>query len=286
MPKFIPDAAHPPDICVPNCDSHLRCPPNFFCYKKNSGPANPPICIPGLLGFVCGSDVDCLMGRCQTDNDPPDHGLSLCTIPCARDSDCDIYDSQQGRFVCSQDGRCVTPEAYRGASCNTTDDCSRDIGTVCVWPPSSPPTPNNPRNQGTCLRPCDPTTFSCTARGGIGHTCLPFVGKDLAKALVCYPGYFGYPCFTSTACAVEELKCIGMDLSDMNDPKPGICTITGCAVDNDCRTNRWTEGNAYCVAGVCSPLIADGESCDLDAHCASGTCATGVCAAALQSGGP
>jgi hypothetical protein len=265
LPNFIPKAANPPDICVPYCDSNDQCPPNFFCYRKNSGPANPPICIPGLLGFVCSSDVDCLMGKCVNDNDPdPAHGLNLCTIPCGRDEDCEIYDSQQGRFVCSKDGRCITPEAYRGASCNTTADCSRDIGTVCVWPPG---TKDTSKSQGTCLRPCD-ATLACEARGEIGHVCLPFVSKTIDTAPVCYPGYFGSPCSDSSQCAVPALLCVG------TDPRDRHCLVAGCSTDADCQSSPWTDGGSFCdqTSSYCVPLLKPGVTCDIDAHCASGIC--------------
>jgi hypothetical protein len=262
LPNFIPPVANPPDICVPNCDSHDQCPPNFFCYRKNSGPANPPICIPGLLGFVCSSDVDCMMGKCMSDDDPPGQGLNLCTIPCARDSDCTVYDSLQGRFVCSPDGHCITPEAYRGASCNVDDDCVRDVGTVCVWPPPGPT--DDPKNQGTCLRPCmgDPTSPTCEARGQIGHTCLPFVSKTTGTTAVCYPGYFGLPCADQSQCAVPELQCPG----GLN-----FCTRV-CANDGDCEGDRWTAGQSYCAGNFCAPLTADGKECQMDNECASKHC--------------
>jgi hypothetical protein len=270
LPNFIPPAANPPDICVPYCGSNDECPPNFFCYRKNSGPANPPICIPGLLGFVCSSDVDCLMGTCVNDNDPdPGHGLSLCTSSCGRDEDCEIYDSLQGRFVCSADNRCITPEAYRGASCNTTADCSRDIGTICVWPPG---TTDATSSQGTCLRPCN-ADRTCAPRGGIGQGCLPFVDATLAIRPVCYPGYFETPCRDQSACAVKELQCPG-ELS--------ICTIV-CTNDADCFGNRWTAGQAYCAGSFCVPLINDGAPCDLDSHCASGKCDPTGCHASVTS---
>ena len=41
-PSWSTAAAHPPDICVPNCDSQYRCPPNHFCFRKLSGTGSPP----------------------------------------------------------------------------------------------------------------------------------------------------------------------------------------------------------------------------------------------------
>jgi hypothetical protein len=274
LKTVIPKAANPPDICVPNCDSNLQCPPNHFCYRKISGPANPAVCIPGLLGFVCGSDVDCLVGKCRSDNagDPTQGpGLNLCTISCSRDDECQAFDSEQGRFVCAPDGRCVTPEAYRGATCNTTADCVRDPGTICVrFPPDTSSDPDT----GTCLRPCD-ADFTCPPRGEIGHACLPFPTDDNDMPTpVCFPGYFGSPCFDRSACAVPELQCAGADLSDPANPKPGACTIV-CTSDSDCQQNRWTAGSSYCgspALPVCLPLRDDGTACDADNQCSSKHC--------------
>ena len=152
--KLVTAAAHPPDICVPNCDAQDRCPPNHFCFSKLSGSGSPPICLPGLLGFLCESDIDCMVGKCISDNEP-DEGLrlNLCTVPCGNDDDCEKFDSDQGKFVCqltAPAASCATPDAYRGARCYDDADCTRDEGTSCVF--SSKPT--SPTDQGTCSRLC------------------------------------------------------------------------------------------------------------------------------------
>ncbi|MES1210620.1 MAG: hypothetical protein ABUS79_32180, partial [Pseudomonadota bacterium] len=134
LPLLVPASAHAPDICVPNCDAHGNCPPNHVCFQKISGPANPAICIPGLLGFICQTDIDCLVGTCQSDQDPsPEQGLKLCTIGCDRDDECSVFDSDQGTFFCAigvgaggKSGHCEMPNAYRGNSCHKDSDCTRD----------------------------------------------------------------------------------------------------------------------------------------------------------------
>jgi hypothetical protein len=266
LPKVIPAAANPPDICVPNCDSHGRCPPNHFCLSTISGPANPSVCIPGLLGFVCQTDVDCLLGTCKSDNDPdPDHGLKLCSTSCQNDDDCAIFDSLQGRFICSKEHRCITPDAYTGALCHSSADCVRDVGTVCA---------HQSATTATCLRPCSATN-PCKPRGGIGHTCFPLVGDDSKEALVCLPGLFPFPCFDDSQCAVSELACAGADLTDPKNPKPGNCTRL-CTTDGDCEKNKWTAGASYCGAPdvpVCLPLMKDAEPCVAAKQCESKTCA-------------
>jgi hypothetical protein len=267
LPKVIPPAGHPPDICVPKCDSQGRCPPNHFCLQTISGPANPAVCIPGLLGFVCQTDVDCLVGKCISDKDPDDtHGLRLCTLPCERDDDCAKWDGVQGKFICSQDHRCVTPDAYTGALCKTDADCVRDVGTICA---RQSPTDED----GTCLRPCA-ADQPCTPRGGIGHTCLPLVGADRKPVGVCLPGLFPYPCFGSAQCAVPDLACAGADLENKAGPVPGNCTRL-CTTDADCEGNKWTAGQSYCGAPatpVCLPLMADGAACESERQCASKVC--------------
>ena len=67
-----------PDICVPNCDGNLRCPPNFVCSRAVSGPAAPLVCIPGLPGSRCAGPQDCLVGDCED----TEAGFSVCTTPC------------------------------------------------------------------------------------------------------------------------------------------------------------------------------------------------------------
>jgi hypothetical protein len=264
----IPESADPPDICVPNCDSQLRCPPNHFCFQKISGPANPAVCIPGLLGFVCTSDVDCLMGKCVSDGDPsPDDGLKLCTTDCVTDEQCQAFDSQQGLFVCVA-GHCATPNAYRGASCDTDADCVRDKGTLCAR------FDDDFTQQGTCLRPCD-ANQTCAPRAGIGHACLPLVGQGGTMALACFPGFFGLPCLTSDAC-VGGMTCRGVDAAG---GKPGLCTAL-CATDADCFGNRFIGGQSYCAAPTapfCLPLQDDGSDCLDKKQCTSNVCTAGKC---------
>src|SRR4029079_366177 len=123
LPKLVAAAAHAPDICVPNCDSHGRCPPNHFCFRKLSGTGSRGICLPGLLGFLCESDIDCMVGTCVSDDEVEGLRLHVCSVPCGNDDDCDKYDSDQGKFVCQVNrGQCATPNAYRGASCYNDGD--------------------------------------------------------------------------------------------------------------------------------------------------------------------
>jgi hypothetical protein len=267
LKKVVPAAANPPDICVPKCDSKLQCPPNFFCLKdpKISGPANPGVCIPGLLGFKCLSDNDCLMGRCLPDGGdkliPGSPGLNLCTVDCESDADCEAYDSPQGLFFCNADHHCATPQAYLGASCNTQADCTRDPDTtVCVH--------LDPKDsQGTCIHPCG-AEGACPALGGVPHTCLGRVAGDPKNPGVCFPGRFGMPCADDASCT-PGLTCRAV--------APGaptkICT-TLCQNQPDCDGNRWVSGQGFCGGAVCLPYgsLPPGSPCGADAWCESASC--------------
>jgi hypothetical protein len=269
LPLLVPASANPPDICVPNCDSSQNCPPNHVCFQKISGPANPAICIPGLLGFICETDINCLVGSCLADDDPTAE-LNLCTIKCNSDADCAVFDSDQGTFGCiirsDGQGYCESPYSYRGNSCHTDDDCVRngirDTTTSCFF--TSPP--ESASDLGTCLRPCD--GGSCAPRAGIGQTCVPFSSPAGTPTDACFPGIFPLPCATTANC-VGDLTCRGANAATNT---LGNCT-TLCQTDADCDADRWTAGQAYCAsAGVCAPLVAGGSPCQSDDQCQTKVC--------------
>jgi hypothetical protein len=264
LKDVVPAAAHPPDICVPKCDSRLQCPPNFFCLKDDriSGPANPGVCIPGLLGFKCLSDTDCLVGRCLPDGGDKliagSPGLNVCTVDCDSDEDCKAFDSEQGQFFCNADHHCATPQAYQGATCNTQADCTRDPATtICV------PISDDPNDQGTCVHPCG-ADGACPALGGVPHTCI---GKSANSPGVCFPGTFSMPCASDDSC-VPGLTCRAVSASTK------VCS-TLCQTDKDCEANRWSAGQGFCGGTVCLPFgaLPDGAPCMKDSWCSSGACA-------------
>jgi len=101
------------------------------------------------------------------------------------------------------------------------------------------------------------------------------VGDDKKEVDVCFPGFFPYPCFDDSECAVPDLQCAGVDKSDPANPKPGNCTHL-CASDADCDNDVWTTGQSYCGAPdlpVCLPTNADATPCTADNQCQSKTCA-------------
>lgn len=264
----VPPSTNPPDICVPNCDSSLDCPPNFLCYRRVSTGATPKVCIPGLLGFTCLDDMDCMVGSCENTG----IGYKVCTTRCQTDQDCTQFDGIQGMFLCLKNaaqpddpGYCRTPNSFRGADCRQDDDChSRNPFEVC--------TRFNPTDMlGTCLLPC-PADRNCLPRSGIEHTCLDPGGGGTS---VCFPGYFGLPCLTDQNCIDNhdgDLSCLlGPDAKSM-------CTKT-CTMDTDCTSDRWMTGNSWCSSaiGTCLPLLENDSTCTRNAACKSGACAGDKC---------
>jgi len=251
--RVIGTAANPPDICVPNCDSHHRCPPNFLCYQGVSTSIAPNVCIPGILGFTCSNAVDCLLGDCVDTG----IGYHVCATACTTDDACKAFDGPQGTFQCAQgdtpaQGSCQTPDAYRGSICTADEQChARNPAENCFFldPTSS---------TGTCLLPCT-SDGSCPSRGGIGHVCLP------PPIGACFPGYQELPCL-STANCVGDLECL-----PIGDHQ--VCT-KACDTDADCSGDRWLSPS-FChpLAHACVKKLASGtKDCPGNGACQSGHC--------------
>ena len=164
----------------------------------------------------------------------------------------------------SGNGHCQMPNAYRGNSCHSDGDCTRDVNTTCYF--TSPPT--SPKDLGTCLRACDGNN-DCAPRAQVGQTCLPFYSASGTPVGGCFPGFFPYPCQTSANC-VGDLTCRGANLT-ATPPVLGHCT-TLCQTDEDCNADRWTAGQSFCAGGVCLPFLSNGAACAADTQCASKLC--------------
>jgi hypothetical protein len=263
LPKVVARSSSPPDICVPKCDAGLNCPPNHFCYRKVSGPEAPAVCIPGLLGFGCTSDNDCLMGMCLSAG-----GIGICTVACTSDVECARFSDARGPFVCANVAAdrpggpvlrfCMNPVSFGGSPCASETDC--DPGEVCTGeqPVLSPG--EQPRE---CRLPC---TFSaeCAPRYGIVHACV---------SGTCFPGRFYVPCQGDGDC-IPDMTCLeapAVDSGPSGAPRT-VCTYA-CVDDADCASHVLTERLARCEAGVCMRVRVEDTPCDRDDQCISGFCA-------------
>jgi hypothetical protein len=260
LPVRLPDSA-PLDICVPNCDSNLNCPPNYFCYRKVSGGGAEAVCIPGIMGFRCTSSMDCLLGECVDSGD----GFKLCAVPCQSHDDCLKFGATRGAFMCApaSDGKsyCQNPRAYAGSPCRPDrNDCRAH--EVC-----EPKSPFFEETMGIpeCRVRCGPD-LPCQNRGGVPHVCL-----DLGGAKGCYPGRLHIPCNQDTDC-IGNLKCLEVESPDHQDRVTTVRRCSApCTTDADCAANPYTD-ESYCRGGRCANKLHPGLLCESDAQCLQGRC--------------
>jgi hypothetical protein len=246
------------ELCVPRCDLHNACPPNFTCLQDASwAPGAPPLCFPGMLGTRCASADDCLMGECT------DVGVEfkVCTVGCATDDQCASFTTGTDVYTCAN-RHCLTVRPFGGSNCANDSDCipsQRCVGGALV----------GTLKHGECRVPCD-ANGSCPARGGIPHVCLGEHGEGL-----CYPSSFGTPCDTTADC-IANFQCLEAG-PDPRTPQAAyakrVCTIP-CTKDDDCDANLWTKKVGFCQAGICRVAGGDGVPCDRAKQCNSRRCDT------------
>jgi hypothetical protein len=248
------------DLCVPTCDLHNACPPNFTCLQDAKwAPGAPPICFPGMLGTRCAEPDDCLMGTCT------DVGVefNVCTIPCAHDEECAALSTPTDVYTCAKNdrgGHCLTVRPFSGSNCASDSDCipsQRCVGGSVT----------GTLKHGECRVPCD-ADGKCPARGGLPHTCL---GKN--REGLCIPSSFATPCDTQADCTAS-FKCLEA-APDPRTPQTSyathICTVT-CTTDADCDANVWTKKLGFCQSGICRLAGGEGVSCDRKKQCGSARC--------------
>jgi len=214
-----------------------------------------------VAGVRCIDDQDCLVGNCVPIGE---EGFTACTIPCASDDDCTIFDGARGYFICGEpvDGvrTCISDEIFTGTLC--ADDSQCRPTERCVRRGVS----GGSTDIGYCYVPCPDGT--CAPRAGIPHTC-----RTDGDIPYCYPAKIGVPCGADTVC-VGNLSCsfIPGDLDQVDEPiTTPVCTYA-CLSDADCAANRFTP-SSWCNNGFCSTTRGGGRICPRDGACVSGTCA-------------
>lgn len=264
------------DICVPNCDGNLRCPPNFACAVSPSSSGSPSLCLPGVPGSRCYQDQDCLAGSCVDTG----AGFNMCVLPlsCRSNQDCAALSTASATFLCAEGvpgagKRCVLRETFTGTNCIDETDCP--AGFIC--------TSVNPlggeQSHGECRLPCG-TDGSCPARGGIPHVCT---AGGLGG---CVPTGFGFPCAGAADC-LPELQCLAVGPDEREHlPLRTVCTIP-CGSDTDCSGNPFIHLGGFCRTdeGLCRFGGADGDPCERDAQCLSGVCVIDASAVGTCMGG-
>jgi hypothetical protein len=259
-----------PDICVPKCRAGT-CPPNFACAQSAVAPGSPAVCLPGIPGARCTTNIDCLFGECLDTG----AGFSVCALPlpCRPMDYCSTLNGPVDVFVCAEGvpdrPRCVTTRPFVGPNCQMIDDCVPDSGQQCLW---LSPTQASPKH-GDCRLPCN-TDGRCDTRGGIPFFCL---GEKHEGG--CYPSGFGMPCLDDTECLMGlSCKTVGPDARSRTNYSPNICTIP-CTTDAECDANPLTFHGAFCQpeTGFCRLAGETGLPCTQDTHCRSRHCSAGSC---------
>jgi hypothetical protein len=242
-----------PDICVPSC-ARQNCPINFHC-QRDAGPGYLEYCVPGLPGYRCVHDDDCMLGYClRIDSD-----VSVCTVDCDSDELCSLLDPLRDPFLCVRGvgadpslGVCLGYAVLGGAPCADDAECPQALAPHRCS--SYDPFSSEPRSLvrgNECHRICD-ADGSCPSRGGIPHACLPN-GE-------CYPGVLGVPCrragrgdcMDDPACeCMGNLSCECIEGCDQasTDSSTRICTFP-CESDADCLKNR-LAAHGVCLGGFC-----------------------------------
>jgi hypothetical protein len=277
----VTDPSYVPDVCVPFCDETGSCPANFFC-EQRVGSAYPPICVPGLPGYRCFSDDDCLLGSCLelTPN------LSVCSGTCESDDDCAWLRGARRPVVCARDtaassGVCTTISPFEGEACSTArvDGHSEDCPAMknCYW--FSPVrgdisgTRKPEQATGECRTPC-PADKRCPAVAGLPHVCL---GEGAGG---CYPAELGVPCESlgEGAACIGGLLCeqVGaLEPPDLPSSALEICTLP-CQPDaaagdpfgdEDCRKNSLTAAGFCHEDGFCRRPRSEQDPCTRGAQC-------------------
>jgi len=252
------------DLCTPDCDTNLNCPPNYSCLRTTSGAGSPTLCLPGLPGFRCTGD-SCVIGTCEDSG----ANFNICTISCSTDADCKVLNTSADTFYCVEAAghrHCVTARPFHGANCFKTEQCNAEQGEICSqWGPTGVRT-----NRGECRTPCN-ADGSCDPRGGLPHTCLANGEGG------CFPGEQGLPCQSSSEC-LSGLTCLDVP----GEPELGIgagrictrpCSPDGSPdADAECDPPYTINNRGYCSAGHCRAKRSASQNCTRDAQCESGLC--------------
>ena len=292
--KQVTDTSYVPDICAPFCDEQGNCPANFFCEQK-VGSGYPPICIPGLPGYRCFSNDDCLVGSCLELAE----NLSVCSAECVSDAWCAWLGSARRPLVCAgatteHTGVCTTIAPFEGEACRSerADGQSEDCPATkkCYW--FSPwygdisETRRPEHATGECRIPCAGDE-PCPAVAGLPHVCLA------AGAGGCHPAELGVPCESlgEGAACIGGLVCekvAALEPPDLSSSALEICTLP-CQPDagagdpfgdEDCRKNVLAASGFCHEDGFCRRGRRELDACSRDAQCGSHHCdvGTGRCA--------
>ena len=254
----IPFVSKVAPVCAPNCTRNPRggevveelCPRSFVCASKVLSSLPYRFCLPGLFGFPCENDDQCLIGTCL----PMGSHTKACSIQCTTSDQCSaLYhpsDAQKAEVACV-DGQCVTAfSPYMQFLCDPADNrCPADATCQKVTDLGDAGVPGVPDvGEYICWKPCPNGVADCAGNGS-ARACLKF------GLSICVPGVASplIECDPDDpdAC-VKGLEC---KASPVLGAKP-YCTIS-CQSDAPCQNHPWLPASWRCrgtgASQVCAP---------------------------------
>jgi hypothetical protein len=269
--KVLPEQISAPDICAPDCNHDLECPPNMVCAHRALPASGAHICIPDFYGFPCKGAYSCVSGECSVLINastglsgaqlPP---ISVCASDCATTADC-------------PDTSTSTPDPYsvqtcRGEKCESLFGltgaltcfaagraCGGGLGTCQELKFPSPPPPDGG------VGPC--------AALGVSASAPPFCARECGSDADCAPleAALGLPL---TCLQRAKIEALGYPTSGFlgflvygDPPHDALCVPRAPGLPCD--------GDASCLPGLaCKPARLPGGT---HAICTKDCAASGRC---------
>ena len=227
-------------------------------------------------GEPCQSGTDCLSQLCVDD------------VCCATDCSgvCEACDLGGSLGACEAVTGVTDPDSCAGLSvCDGAGDCGLIDGQVCVGDGQCA---SGQCVDGVCCESaCDATCATCAALGELGQcvavtdepdpdTCSGTSACDAGGACL---GVFGAACLSGPDCVsgfcVDDVCCDGLcdgtcQACDEASSKGQCAGVTNAADPDTCDQGSICDGT-----GACKHL--DGQACDGDGDCFSGSCVDDVC---------
>lgn len=262
----------------------------------------PVVCKTNLCGDDgCGGTCGkCLVGEfCNNGQCQPEPGKSCsghCKGKAPGGCSCSVGCVEKGDCCSDYQGVCVCKPACAGKACGP-DGCGGKCGSCKdITKPFCGP-------DATCNAQCTPVCATKTCGndgcGGSCGTCA--AGGTCAESgsyALCVPAAWNCPQFyyadgstCDCSCGAPDPDCkkiaqtVGCPNSAACNKDTGLCQMSFCASDGDCKVPKWCVGHypagPALRKGVCQvPNPAAGAefaSCNTDLACASGVCGAGLC---------
>ncbi|TMA73103.1 MAG: DUF11 domain-containing protein [Deltaproteobacteria bacterium] len=267
-------------VCAGTCDGIH---PAACTYPNNGTTCRDPSCSSGIAVLAASCDGS---GSCPPEQDvscaPNTCGPTACAGNCTVDSDClsgnycaaGLCTPQSGPGVaCGGANQCASGECADGVCCATA--CNGQC-QACDVPGSAGACTNVIGAPHGARQPCASDGSACggVCDGSSATACAYPAAETACRGAICAAGVatLQAACDGAGRCPPRQTQGCSPYLCG-----PQVC-LGNCTSDADC-----VSGN-FCAAGICTPLLANGDRCAGASQCASGQCVDGVCCNAACGG--